>query len=192
MKIKKAGSIAIISAFVCINAPQVHAGFGDLAKAAAGGALGTVTADSLNSDINTGLDFFQKANDKYAQALGILDGVAKKNQEGATNSSVEDTNAQMVKNEQIAKAAEEQLKTGKALSPEGTKLLKEGNEEFSKGIAKWVGIGAAVAIATKNAGNDAALVAAIPVAQQLISDLPKLKETHNTMKKLAKLGDPKK
>lgn len=192
MKIKKAGSIAIIMAFVCINAPQVHAGFGDLAKAAAGGALGTVTADSLNSDINTGLDFFQKANDKYAQALGILDGVARKNQEGATNSSVEETNAQMVINEQIAKAAEEQLKTGKALSPEGTKLLKEGNEEFSKGIAKWVGIGAAVAIATKNAGNDAALVAAIPVAQQLISDLPKLKETHNTMKKLAKLGDPKK
>jgi hypothetical protein len=192
MKIKKAGSIAIIMAFVCINAPQVHAGFGSLAKAAAGGALGTVTADSLNSDIKSGSDFFQKANDKYAQALGILDSVAKKNQEGATNSSVEDANAQMVYNEQIAKVAAKQLESGKALSPEGTKLLKEGNEEFSKGIAKWVGIGAAVAIATKNAGNDAALVAAIPVAQQLISDLPKLKKTHDIMIKLHDLGDPKK
>jgi hypothetical protein len=192
MKIKKAGSIAIIMAFVCINAPQVHAGFGSLAKAAAGGALGTVTADSLNSDMKSGLDFFQKANDKYEQALGILQPAAQKNQEAATNDYAGAATAQMVKNEQLRIVAEEHVKNGKALSPEGTKLLKEGNEEFSKGIAKWVGIGAAVAIATKNAGNDAALVAAIPVAQQLISDLPKLKKTHEIMIKLHDLGDPKK
>ena len=90
-------------------------------------------------------------------------------------------------NEELLKAADAQVAKGEKLSKEAQEFVKQGDGEFKKGLTKWGAVGVSLGLAAKAGGEDAALVAAIPVAQEMIKDLPQLKKMSDAMSKLKKL-----
>jgi hypothetical protein len=169
---------------------QAKAGFGDFASGALGGAIGGLTAESLNKDLNSGLDFFKQANIHYANAVLPAEDAGKIAAELSKESKdLKDTQAaQHDAQGKIKARMDEMIAKHEALSDDAKKEIDLGQKEMSKGIAKWttIGVSLGVAASQKN-GQDAALVAAIPVATELIKDISDLKKMSETVSNLKKI-----
>ena len=182
--------IAIIGAAALLFPFTSQGQLGSLGKVA-GVATGTVTAASLNADLFGGLDFFSKANIKFSEALLPKEQAAKIKAQLEAASADNDHSAAQAANKQACEqnkaAAEELIKKSQALSEEQKKLVKEGQGEAAKGVAKWGAVGASLALAAKSGNTDAQLATAIPAAQQMIQDLPDINKMLGTINKLNKI-----
>ena len=145
------------------------------------------TAESINSDVFGGMDFFGKAIDFYAQAvvpaekLAKLKADLKEAVDAKKSASLADLAGE------VEAAAKDLEKAGKKLSAEAKELVKKGNGEVTKGVVKWGALAGALALAAKEGGADVAMAAAIPVAKQAVQDLPKIKKMNDAVSKLSKL-----
>ncbi|MEI7940337.1 MAG: hypothetical protein WCK27_26950 [Verrucomicrobiota bacterium] len=182
--------LALTAAAALLLPLPSHGQLGGLGKAA-GITTGTVTAESLMSDLCGGLDYFAKANTNFAAALLSKEEVAKINAELAALKPKEDpTAAQAFNKETCAKikaAAEAMISSGQALSETQKQQVKAGQGEAAKGVAKWGLVGASLAMAAKSGNSDAQLATAIPAAQQMIKDLPDIKSMLGTINQLNKI-----
>jgi hypothetical protein len=186
---KKISKISVL-ALLTINflIPMANAGFGlgDLVK----GAIGGLTADSLDKDLNSGLDFFAKANVHYAAAVLPAEEAAKV--AASLNAQAQDKKTKKAAVDaasiKIDIAAKELIAKGEELSDSAKKEIELGDQEMSKGVAKWTAIGTAIGVAAaqKN-GQDAALVAAIPAALELVKELPQISKALDQMGQLKKI-----
>ncbi len=160
--------------------PQSQAQLGGLTKS----LTGTVTAASLNGDLTGGLDFFAKANDHFLTALvpaekaqAIREKLKSEDQKDRSQ-AVKDSTAL------IKESAEAQLAEKKPLDDKAKAEIALGQKEIAKGITKWAAVGVSLGMAAQKGGGDAALVAAIPVATEMIKDLPALTAMNAIIKKL--------
>ena len=173
--------VAVIAFAAVIS--QSQAQLGDISK----GLTVNVTAASLNADLFGGLDFFAKANEHFATAMMP----AKEAQEMITRlkSENQDDRRQAVKDSTplIEQAAKEAKAKGEALSAQATEEIRNGQKEIGKGTAKWTAVGVSLGVVAKKGDGDAALLAAIPVAQEMLKDLPDLKRMNDTLKELKPL-----
>lgn len=177
---KKIYLILTIGAGLLLAAPNpTHAQFGGLLK--------KVTADSLNAELFGGLDFFAKAQVYYTKALLPAEEAKKIEAELQSNDNTVKHKALSAASNRIEEVAKEMKAKAQKLSKEAQELVSKGNKEFSKGVAKWGAIGGMLASAAKDGGKDAALTAAIPVAQQMIKDLPQIKKMNDAISALSKL-----
>ncbi len=176
--------LGIILAGATLLAPlSIQAQLGGLGKALGG----KVTAESLNADVTAGMDFFLEASVYYAKAVFPKEEAAKIEAELKQLKGTTDSAALANPTDKIRTKAEELAKAGQKLDKEAKDLVKKGDKEFGKGVAKWAALGGALAIAAKNGGEDAALVVAIPVAEQAAKDLPQIKKMGDAIKALNKI-----
>jgi hypothetical protein len=152
-----------------------------------GGLVKKVTAESLTADGFGGLDFFAKAAEQYSNALLPAEEAKKLEADLKSNDKSVVKKAVITASTRLEEVAKEKKAKAEKLSKEAQELVKKGNGEFSKGVAKWVLVGGALALAAKEGAKDAALVAAIPVAQEMIKDLPQLKKMNDAISALSKL-----
>ena len=177
-------SLVVLIAATMLSLPA-RAQFGGLGK-----LMAPVTADSLLGEVNSGMDFFNKATAKYEEALvksGMV--VNKVNAAKALNATAGDENGQGVISAQTDALKETGKKweaEGKELSEEADKLITEGNVEMGKGLAKWAVLTVLIAKASKDGASDAKLAAAIVSAGLIVKDLPKVKELYDTMQNIKK------
>ena len=178
---------AVVVLLVPIKSQGQLGGVGDIVKV----ATGNVTVESLNGDLFGGLDFFAKANIKFAEALqpatnaaaikARLEAMDPKKDPKAAQAAVKEVW------EQNQAAADELIQKGQALSEQQKQLVKEGQTEAAKGVAKWGLVAASLAMAANSGRTDAQLATAIPAAQQVIQDLPSINKMLGTVKKLNKI-----
>jgi hypothetical protein len=171
--------LTITAGFFLAGTTHTQAQFGGLTK--------KVTAESLNTDAFGGLDFFAKAAGFYADAIIPSTKLAKIKADLEVADPKIRQKALATANEELLKAADAQVAKGEKLSKEAQEFVKQGDGEFKKGLTKWGAVGVSLGLAAKAGGEDAALVAAIPVAQEMIKDLPQLKKMSDAMSKLKKL-----
>jgi hemoglobin-like flavoprotein len=171
---------------VTLISSRAFAGFGlgDIAK----GAAVTVTAESLNADLNGGSDFFASACTHYANALGIATNlgpvIAQINAKNAEASQTTGAYKNVTKG--IQEAAAEVIKNKTPLTKEQMAEIQLGRDDMAKGITKWSAVGVALGVAASQKGSkDAALAASIPVATELLKELPSIKTLSSTMSKLS-------
>jgi hypothetical protein len=145
---------------------------------ALGNAGGTVTAESLNADLSGGLEFFAKESEGYRSRIDLA--LKDKKLEEASGIQKEQL-------KELNDAIDKAVKENKPLTEAQKKLVKEGQAEAAKGVAKWAAVGASLAMAAKSGKSDAQLATAIPAAQQLIKDLPDIKNMISTINKLSKI-----
>jgi len=175
--------LATVVALVAVI-PQAQAQFGGIAK----GLAGSVTAESLNGDLFGGLDFFAKAQVHFANALQPATDAAKlKALLDEAKSHDETLAAVKSANDANLKKAQEAKAKGEAFSAEATAEISKGKGEIGKGIAKWAAVGTSLGIAASKGGGDAALLAAIPTATEMIKDLPALKKMNDAINELKPL-----
>lgn len=133
----------IIAALVLIGAPNSHAG--------------KKNKDTEESGGGEGQSHFLKAYAKYAEAILPAE-KAKELQaqlDAAQGNNAQATAVSEAYRKALEAKIEEMNKDQKALTEEQIKLIKEGNEEKDKGVAKIVGKGAEGA--AKGAGAGAAM-----------------------------------
>jgi hypothetical protein len=190
MKTKRTQTLLAVSVAAALLLPlQTHAQLGGLGKIA--GVGGTVTVESLNADVVGGWDFFHRAYTNFAaavcpaeQAAAILKPLA------AVDAQTNPAEAQAATKEvceQINKAVDERIKEGRAYTEEEKKLVKAGQTEAAKGVAKWAAVGVSLAMAAKSQSSDEKLAAAIPAAREMIKELPDIKSMLSTINKLNKI-----
>lgn len=157
---------------------------------ALGNAGGTVTPESLNADLFGGLEFFAKANIKFAAAVLPAENAAKikasLDAAIATKDAKQAQAADKETREEIKAGIEQLIKEKKELTEQQKQLIKEGQKEAVKGVAKWAAVGVSLAMAAKSGNSDAQLATAIPAAQQMIQDLPAIKNMLGTFNELNK------
>ena len=182
--------LAIAAAAALLLPLKSQAQLGGLTKIA-GGAGGNLTAESLNTDLFSGLQFFAKANMKFAEAImPATNSVAIRAKLEAVLETKDTAAAQAADKEtrkQLQAEIEKLQKEHKVLSEDQKALIKEGEGEATKGVAKWGVVAASLAMAAKSGKTDAQLATAIPAAQQMIQDLPDIKNMLSTVAKLRKM-----
>jgi hypothetical protein len=183
-KLIMAGSVCMVLAFASSRA---LGGFG--LSDVGGLALGTVTAASLEKDLNGGSDSFASAYTHYTKAFQIATNL------GPAIALVNSMNAQVKDrveayknlNENVKSNADYMIKNKIPLSAEQEAEIKSGDMDLAKGITKWAAVGTALGIAaSQKGGQDPALMAAIPVAAEFIKQLPEIKDMSSEMGKLHK------
>jgi hypothetical protein len=185
MKNTKLSLVLLIAAtMLCLPA---RAQFGGLGKLVA-----PVTADSLLGEVNSGMDFFKKATEKYNEAL-VKSGIVLKEDSAAkaaanvTEGDVGSTGQLASTVKATADGANEMIAKGQEPSEEAKKLISEGNGEMAKGIAKWAVLSVLIAKASKDGASDAKLAAAILSAGLIVKELPEVKKMYDTMQKINKI-----
>ena len=152
------------------------------------GKLGAkVTAESLSGDVTCGMDFFLEAAVYYTSAVFPKSEAAIKAKDFADLKGKSDSAAFATLTTGIADQADKIAKEGKKLDADAKEAIKKGDAEFAKGVAKWAVLAGSIAMAAKDGKPDAALAAAIPVAQQAVKDLPQIKKMSDAMKALKKI-----
>jgi hypothetical protein len=86
--------------------------------------------------------------------------------------------------EKITEEAKKRKESGEKLSAEAAALVREGNVEMGKGIAKWGLLGVAVAKAKKDGNKDEKLLATVVAIEELLKDLPQIKALYSAMQAL--------
>jgi len=156
-----------------------------------GVGAGTVTAESLNTDLSGGLDYFAKANSKFMEAVGLKTQSAA--YEARIKAALDDKKleeASGIEKEQrkvLSDAVDKLVEENKPLADGQKKLVKEGQGEAAKGVAKWGAVSASLAMAAKSGNSNAQLATAIPAAQQMLKDLPDINKMLSTINKLNKI-----
>jgi len=164
--------------------------FTTVAQAQLGGfgkSLGKVTEESLKGDVIGGMDFFINAAGHYGNALFPKEEAAKHKAELDALRGKPNSSAFAAATDKFKVRGDELLKAGTALSAEAKGNIKKGDAEFAKGVIKWAALGGSLALAAKDGGKDTALLAAIPVAQQAVKDLPQIKKMSDVMSALNKI-----
>lgn len=152
-----------------------------------GGLLKKVSAGGLTGDVASGMDFFLEAQKHYVDALFPKEEASKMKADLDALKGKIGSQSFLTNSEKLKTKAEELSKDGKKLSDEAKAYIKKGDAEFAKGVAKWVALGASLAMAAKDGGKDAALLTAIPVAQQAVKDLPQIKKMSDAISALNKI-----
>jgi hypothetical protein len=175
----------VLFLLICLVALPARAQFGNLKKMVPGAE--PVSAESLLKDANSGTDFFNNAAMKYALALDPTKKVLTMNAENATADAKGGVQARSATPEMIEKITEEAKKrkeSGEKLSAEAAALVREGNVEMGKGIAKWGLLGVAVAKAKKDGNKDEKLLATVVAIEEVLKDLPQIKALYSAMQAL--------
>ena len=185
MKTTKLSLVVLIAAtMLCLPARAQLGGLGKL--------MAPVTADSLLGEVNSGMDFFNKATAKYNEALAKSGIVLKSASDvkaavNVTEGDVGSTGQLSTTVKTTADGANEMIAKGQEPSEEAKKLISEGNAEMGKGLAKWAVLTVLITKASKDGASDAKLAAAIVSAGMIVKDLPKVKEMYDTMQKINKI-----
>jgi hypothetical protein len=169
---------------LCLVALPARAQFGNLKNMVPG--AGPVSLDSLLGDVNSGTDFFNKAAMKYAQALDPTKKLIAQN-EGNKEAKGAGVQALAYAPEDLKllqEAAKKKKESGEKLSAEAAALVRDGNVEMGKGIAKWGLLGVAVAKAKKDGGKDEKLAAAVVAIEAVLKDLPQITALYKAMQAL--------
>lgn len=169
---------------LCLAVVPARAQFGNLKNMVPG--AGPVSLDSLLGDVNSGTDFFNKAAMKYAQALDPTKQLIAQN-EGNKAAKVAGMQAMSFASadlKRLEEAAKKKKESGDKLSAEAAALVRDGNVEMGKGIAKWGLLGLAVAKAKKDGGKDEKLVAAVVAIEEVLKDLPQITALYKAMQAL--------
>lgn len=122
-------------------------------QAQLGGLLKKPTAAGLLGDVTSGMDFFNVAAKHYSDALLPKEEAAKLKAEVDALQGKSDSKALSEISGKLQKAADEKLKAGKTLDAEAKKHVQDGQAAFTKGLAKWAGLAAALALAAKDGGQ---------------------------------------
>jgi len=152
-----------------------------------GGLLKKPTAESILADLDGGLDFFAKAVVYLNEAILPAEEAAKIAAEIKEKKGQELTAAIKAHTPALEKTIAELTAAKKLLDERQRALVDKANGELKKGVAKWTAMGAATAIAVKNGGGDAGMVAALPLAKQAMDDLPALKRLLDATSDLKKI-----
>jgi hypothetical protein len=171
--------VALLGLILMLGAFRSHAQIGGLLK--------KPTAESILADLDGGLEFFAKAVVYLNEALLPAEQAAKIAAEIKEKKGQELTAAIKAYTPALEKTIAELIAAKAALDARQRGLVDKANSEIRKGVAKWTALGAATAIAVKNGGGDAAMVAALPLAKQAIDDLPALKRLLDATSELKKL-----
>ena len=175
--------LAIAAAAALLLPLKSQAQLGGLSKIA-GGAGGNVTAESLNTDLSSGLEFFGKANSKFMEAVGLKEKSADYNSriKAALDEKklAEASAIQKEQRKELEDGIDKLVKENKPLTDAQKKLIKEGQGEATKGVAKWGVVGASLTMAGKSGKTDAQFATAIPAAQQMLQDLPDARTCEGT------------
>jgi len=178
---KKTLVIAVI-ALLTLAPNATQAQLGGLGKLGA-----KVTAESLSGDVTGGMDFFLEAAACYANAVCPKEEAASINADVVKLKGKPDSASLAEVTTKLREKIEAKSKRGEKLDAEAKEWAKKGDAEFAKGVAKWAILGGSIAMAAKDGKADAALAAAIPVAQQAVKDLPQVKKMSDAMKALNKI-----
>ena len=153
--------------------------------------------DGEDEEDDGGMDFFLKAQMKFAQALLPATRIAEMNDEiKVMRSKTDPREAVILTKKYIAEnqaAAEFFIKKGDALNAEARSLISEGKDEAAKGVAKWALISVAAFFINKDKDLDKNTKAAIGmiIVEEAISDLSDLDEMLSTLEKINSIGSSK-
>jgi hypothetical protein len=153
--------------------------------------------DGEDEEDDGGMDFFLKAQMKFAQALLPATRIAEMNDEiKVMRSKTDPKEAVILTKKYIAEnqaAAEIFIKKGDALNAEARSLISEGKDEAAKGVAKWALISVAAFFINKDKDLDKNTKAAIGmiIVEEAISDLSDLDEMLSTLEKINSIGSSK-
>ena len=153
--------------------------------------------DGEDEEDDGGMDFFLKAQMKFAQALLPATRIAEMNDEiKVMRSKTDPREAVILTKKYIAEnqaAAEFFIKKGDSLNAEARSLISEGKDEAAKGVAKWALISVAALFINKDKNLDKNTKAAIGIiiVEEAISDLSDLDEMLSTLEKINSIGSSK-
>jgi hypothetical protein len=156
------------------------------ASAQIGGVAKKPTAESINSDLFSGLDFFAKAAVHYAAAVLPTQKAMEYRAKLEASTKEKQSSAIAEFSGELTVIANRMREEMQSLSQEALESINKGDAEFKKGLAKWAVVGGAIALAAKQGGQDAALATAIPIAQEMLKDLPAIKGMGDAMSDLRK------